>query len=204
MLYNIYSGTGDYKHVMFTTSDKAAADAFVADFNRQFNIQFDSNDNDFDTYDAYHAYIEEIDDFVPNLYGSKYMNGNAVVYTVKIYGEVRDDYSFGVIKPAEVFGLPLLDYIDGTHFMYKVFFTGDKLQDLLDTGYYVDFDCECLEAVVHIISVEQGKYPDYNIVHNSDISGELMENLIHRAYELYKEAKKTKSEVKHERCYWKL
>ena len=50
MLYNIFSGTGDYKHVMFTTSDKAAADAFVADFNRQFNIQFDSNDNDFDTY----------------------------------------------------------------------------------------------------------------------------------------------------------
>lgn len=184
MLYNIYSGTGDYKHVMFTTSDKAAADAFVADFNRQFNT------DDFDTYDAYHAYIEEVDDFVPNLYGSKYMNGNSVVYTVKIYGEVRNDYSFGVIKPAEVFGLPLLDYIDGTHFMYRGFFTGDKLQDLLDTGYYVDFDCVGLEAVVHIISVEQGKYPDYNTVYNSDISGELMENLIHRAYELYEEEKK--------------
>lgn len=177
MLYNIYSGTGDYKYVMFTTSDKAAADAFVADFNRQFNT------DDFDTYEAYHAYIEEIDDFVPNLYGSKYMNGNAVVYTVKIY-------SFGVIKPAEVFGLPLYDYIDGTHFMYRGFFTSDKLQDMLDTGYYVDFDCEGLEAVVHIISVEQGKYPDYNTVYNSDISGELMENLIHRAYELYSEAKK--------------
>ena len=51
MLYNIYSGTGDYKHVMFTTSDKAAADAFVADFNRQFDP------DDFDTYGAYHAYI---------------------------------------------------------------------------------------------------------------------------------------------------
>ena len=184
MLYNISNGTGDYKHAMFTTSDKAAADAFVADFNRQFNT------DDFDTYEAYHAYIEEIDDFVPNLYGSKYMNGNAVVYTVKIYGEFRNDYSLGVIKPAEVFRLPLYDYIDDTHFMYRGFFTGDKLQDMLDTGYYVDFDCEGLEAVVHIISVEQGKCPDYNIVYNSDISGELMENLIRRAYELYSEAKK--------------
>ena len=184
MLYNIFSGTGDYKHVMFTTSNKAAADAFVADFNRQFDS------DDFDTYDAYHAYIEEIDDFVPNLYGSKYTNGNAVVYTVKIYSEVGSDYSFGVIKPAEIFGIPLLDYIDGTHFMYKGFFTSDKLQDMLDTGYYVDFDCEGLEAVVHIISVEQGKYPDYDIVYNSDIPGELMNNLIHRGYELYKEAKK--------------
>jgi hypothetical protein len=185
MLYSIYSGTGDYKHVMFTTTDKAAADAFVADFNRQFDP------DDFDTYGAYRAYIEEIDDFVPNLYGSKYMNGNAVVYTVKIYSEVGNDYSFGVIKPAEIFGLPLFDYIDDTHFMYKGFFTSDKLQDMLDTGYYVDFDCAySYEAVVHIISVEQGKYPDYNIVHNSDIPGDVLENLVHRAYELYKEAKK--------------
>ena len=184
-IFNIMAGTGDYKHVMFSTTDWSKASNFVLSFNMQFDV------TDPETYDAYHAYIEEIDDFVPNLYGSKYMNGNAVVYTVKIYSEVGSDYSFGVIKPAEIFGVPLLDYIDGTHFMYKGFFTGDKLQNMLDTGYYVDFDCAySYEAVVHIISVEQGKYPDYNIVHNSDIPGDVLENLVHRAYELYKEAKK--------------
>lgn len=185
MLYNIFSGTGDYKHVMFTTSDKAAADAFVADFNRQFDS------DDFDTYGAYHVYIEEIDDFVPNLYGSKYMSGNAVVYTVKIYKEVQDDYSYGVIRPAEIFGLPLFDYINNANSLHKRFLTCDSLQDMLDTGYYVDFDCASdVDAVVHIVSVENGKYPDYSIMYNADISGEVLNNLIHRAYELYKEAKK--------------
>ena len=185
MIYNIYSGTGDYKHVMFTTTDKASADAFVADFNKQFDP------DDFDTYDAYHTYIEEIDDFVPNLYGSKYMCGNAVVYVVKIYKKVHADYSYGVIRPVEIFGLPLFNYINNANSPHNRFFTCDKFQDMLDTGYYVDFDCASdVDAVVHIISVENGKYPDYSIVYNSDICEEVLNNLTHRAYELYKEAKK--------------
>lgn len=181
MLYNIYSGTGDYKHVMFTTSDKAAADAFVADFNRQFNIQFDSNDNDFDTYDAYHAYIEEIDDFVPNLYGSKYMSGNSTVYTVKVYGD-------GIIKPAEIYGNPLYDYID----LYKtkeLDMDVEKLQHLLDHEYCIDFSVFRCDAVVKILIVDADTLQSFDITHNSDISGHMLNHLVKRASTIYRREK---------------
>lgn len=120
-ILNIMTGTGDYRHIMFSTTDWSKASNFVISFNMQFDV------NDPDTYDAYHAYIEEIDNFVPECDFGKYTSGNATVYTIKVYGD-------GIFKPAEIYGNPLYDYID----LYK---TGeldtdvDKLQHLLDHEY---------------------------------------------------------------------
>ena len=169
------SGTGDYKHVMFSTTDWSKASNFVISFNMQFDV------NDPDTYDAYHAYIEEVNNFVPQFDFGKYAYGNATVYTVVVY----DDR---IIKPAEIYGSPLYDYID----LYK---TGElnmdveKLQHLLDHEYCVDFSVFGCDAVVKILIVDAYTPQSFDIAHNSDISGHMLNHLVKRAFTIYKREK---------------
>lgn len=173
-IFNIMAGTGDYKHVMFSTTDWSKASNFVISFNMQFDV------NDLDTYDAYHAYIEEVDNFVPE-WDCKYASGNATVYTVKVYDG-------GVIKPAEIYGNPLYDYID----LYKtkeLDMDVEKLQHLLDYEYYVDFNVFGCDAVVKILIVDTDTLQSFDITHNSDISGHMLNHLVKRASTIYRREK---------------
>lgn len=174
-IFNIMAGTGDYKHVMFSTTDWSKASKFVISFNMQFDV------NDSDTYDAYHAYIEEIDNFVPEVDFGKYASGNATVYTVKVYDG-------GIIKPAEIYGNPLYDYID----LYRtrgLDMDVDKLQYLLDHEYYIDFNVFGCDAVVKILIVDADTLQSFDITHNSDISGHMLNHLVKRASTIYRREK---------------
>ncbi len=175
-IFNIMAGTGDYKHVMFSTTDWLKASNFVVSFNMQFDV------NDPDTYDEYHAYIEEIDNFVPEYDFCKYAHGNATVYTVKVYDG-------GVIKPAEIYGSPLYDYID----LYKTKEFGmdvEKLQHLLDHEYCIDFNnvFRC-DAIVKILIVDADTQQSFDITRNSDISGHMLNHLVKRASTIYRREK---------------
>lgn len=174
-IFNIMSGTGDYKHVMFSTTDWSKASNFVISFNMQFDV------NDPDTYDEYHAYIEEIENFVPEADFCKYSSGNATVYTVKVYDG-------GVIKPAEIYGNPMYDYID----LYKTKELDrdvEKLQHLLDHEYCIDFNVFGCDAVVKILIVDADTLQSFDITHNSDISGHMLNHLVKRASIIYKREK---------------
>lgn len=140
-IFNIMTGTGDYKHVMFSTTDWSKASNFVISFNMQFDA------NDLDTYVTYRAYIEEIENFVPEYDFCKNAHGNATVYTVKVYDG-------GVIKPAEIYGNPLYDYID-LHKTWELDVDVEKLQHLLDNEYCIDFNVFGCNAVVKILIVDR-------------------------------------------------
>jgi hypothetical protein len=174
-IFNIMAGTGDYKHVMFSTTDWSKASNFVISFNMQFDV------NDLDTYDAYHAYIEEIDNFVPKGDFGKYASGNATVYTVKVYDG-------GVIKPAEIYGNPLYDYID-LRKTWELDVDVEKLQHLLDHEYCIDFDVFGCDAVVKILIVDADTLQSFDITHNSDISGHMLNHLVKRASTIYRREK---------------
>lgn len=166
-IFNIMAGTGDYKHVMFSTTDWSKASNFVVSFNMQFDV------NDPNTYDEYHAYIEEVENFVPEWDFCKCASGNATVYTVKVYDG-------GVIKPAEIYGNPLYDYID----LYKTKELDkdvEKLQHLLDHEYCIDFNVFGCDAVVKILIVDADTPQFFDITHNSDISGHMLNHLVKRA-----------------------
>ena len=174
-IFNIMAGTGDYKHVMFSTTDWSKASNFVVAFNMQFDV------NDPDTYDAYHAYIEEIDNFVPKFDFGKYASGNATVYTVKVYDG-------GVIKPAEIYGSPLYDYVD-LHRTGELDMDVEKLQHLLDHEYCIDFSVFGCDAVVKILIVDADTPQSFDITHNSDISGHMLNHLVKRASTVYRREK---------------
>jgi hypothetical protein len=169
------TGIDDYKHVMFSTTDWSKASNFVLSFNMQFDV------TDTDTYDAYHAYIEEIDNFVPEGDFGKYASGNATVYTVKVY----DD---GIIKPAEIYGSPLYDYID-FHMTGKLDMDVEKLQHLLDHEYCIDFNVFGCNAVVKILIVDAYTLQSFGITHNSDINGHILNSLVKRATAIYRREK---------------
>lgn len=174
-IFNIMARTGDYKHIMFSTTDWLKASNFVNSFNMQFDV------NDPDTYDSYHAYIEEVDNFVPECDFGKYSSGNSVVYTVKVYDN-------GIIKPAEIYGSPLYDYID----LYKTKRLGmdvNKLQHLLDHEYCIDFNVFGCDAVVKILIVDEDTIQSFDITHNSDISGHILNHLVKRASTIYRREK---------------
>lgn len=174
-IFNIMSGTGDYRHVMFSTTDWSKASNFVVSFNMQFDV------NDPDTYDAYHAYIEEIDNFVPEYDFGKCSSGNATVYTVKVYDG-------GVIKPAEIYGSPLYDYVD-LHKTGELDMDVEKLQHLLDHEYCIDFNVFGCGAVVKILIVDADISQSFDITHNSDISGHMLNHLVKMASTIYRREK---------------
>lgn len=183
-IFNIMSGTGDYKHVMFSTTDWLKASDFVVSFNMQYV-------NDPDTYDAYHVYIDEVNNFVPQFDFGKYASGNATVYTVKVYGD-------GIIKPAEIYGSPLYDYID----LYKtkeLDMDVEKLQHLLDHEYCIDFNVFGCDAVVKILIVDADTLQSFDTTYNSDISGHMLNHLVKRASTIYKREKQyTENETENE------
>ena len=135
-LYKVFTGTGDYRQLMYVTSSLHAASKFVEKYNKQFSI------SDFDTYESMSAYMETAFDYVPNI--PDHYTGK----TYHIYVLCADE-DFNITNSngkANVWGYPLSEFVDpsGCGFDMLSPCIGDhfeqNLQFLFDNGHVIVHD----------------------------------------------------------------